>query len=898
LTGDDRGPDPEALLAAVAKEGSGRLKVFLGSAPGVGKTYDMLQAAHERKREGTDLVIGILETHGRQDTERMALGLEVLPRLRVNYRGVILGEMDLDGILARHPQLVLVDELAHTNAPGLRHAKRYQDVEEILAAGIDVYTTVNIQHIESRRDLVQQITGVWVQETVPDRVLEQAAEITLIDLPPTELIQRLQEGKVYVPEQAVRAIHRFFNPGNLIALREMAMEFAVEHVDASLVNYMHVHSVPGPLPARFRILACIGLSPHSERIVRYVRRRAERRQAPWVALHVELEQRAYSEAERNRLEAVMHLVERLGGESVVVPGRDVAEEVLAYAVRHNVTAIVLGRGREYPWPWLGRGRDISAKILARGTGYEVTFVPDEEGKPGRFSWPRWRAAVELPVSSLLPAALTVLVATGFAWGLKQTLPGPNISLAFLMGVLFVSIRYGLAPAILAALLSFLSYDYFFTVPYYSLAVKYTGEFTTIVFFLVVAVITANLASRVRAQVLQLRRTNQQSRTLLSFSRSLASATSAFEILGLMETFVERDLGLGAAGMLVPQGGSEDLFKEVRAQLGEVDRAAARWVAQHGQVAGWSTETLGAASWLFLPVQSRRGVIAVLGIAAGSRPERLTRDARRLLEAVCDQAAIAIERTLLVSDVEEARVSMEGEQLRSALLASVSHDLRTPLAAIIGSVSSLADYGSSIGPEDQRELLRTTLEEARRLNRYIQNLLDMTKLGQAGYTIQREWADLAEIVGSVVQRLQPSSGSVRIETFVPDHLPLLFVQAALIEQALLNLVENAIKYSPPQGTVSITVTASPGQIGIDVCDQGVGIPDTEKARVFDMFYRVHLGDRQPPGMGLGLAIARGLIQAHGGQLSVLDGPGGKGTRMRVLLPITSPEQVALGGAAGA
>ncbi|MBM7062165.1 sensor histidine kinase KdpD [Pseudomonas sp. UL073] len=872
----------DALLADVSKAGRGRLKVFLGAAPGVGKTFAMLQAAQAQLRQGTDLRAGVVETHGRAETEALLAGLPQQAPRRLDYRGVALTEMDLDGILAKPPKLVLVDELAHSNAPGSRHAKRWQDVLELLEAGIDVYTTVNVQHLEALNDQVRDITGVQVRETVPDWVLQEADEILLIDLPPRELLERLRDGKVYVPEQARAAIDAFFSQTNLTALRELAMQTAAARVDADLNRRYRQLGQEAPT-VRGRLLVGVDGDEQAERLVRHASRVAERRHLPWSLVHVDTG-RPRDEHSRTRLQAAQRLAERLGGEVVTLRAEEVARTLIEHAGERRASLLLVGRSRQrLRRRWLGRG--LAERLLRFGEGLEVSVLDTEVvNAPATHS-----TRAPLVLHDYLLAALAALGAAGLAWAVSRTLELPNISLVFLAAVLLVAVRSSLGPALACAALSFLAYDFLFIPPHFSLSIQRQEDVLTLLFFLLMAGLTGNLAARQRRQVDALRQTQGETTALLELSRKLTAATDRQAVLAVaaQQFSAWHDvevclLGRSADGVWKVEAGVQRL-------LAEQERAAADWCWRHDQPAGLGTDTLPGGRWWWWPLSGDDGPLALLGISP--RDERpLPAERRRLLAALAQPLAQALARAQLAEDLEAARLHGETEQLRSALLASVSHDLRTPLTAMRGSIDSLLALGEAIPLADRRELLEGTRDEAERLDRYIQNLLDMTRLGHGGLKLARDWVAPVDIVASALQRLRPLLAPLQVQTVVTDELPLLYVHAALIEQALVNVLENAARFSPAQATLRVAVEADDAELRFSVSDQGPGIPEAERAKIFDMFYTAARGDRGGQGTGLGLAICQGMIGAHGGRVTVGEGLDGQGTTLTLHLPLHPQPQL--------
>lgn len=900
---DQDRPAPDVLLAEAKKEGRGRLKIFLGAYPGVGKTYAMLEAAQARRLEGVNVVVGVVETHGRAETERLLHGLDVLPRKRLLYRGRVFGEMDIDAVLQRCPKLAIVDELAHSNVPGSRHTKRWQDVEELLAAGIDVYTTLNIQHLESLNDVVARISRVRVRETLPDKALELAEEIELVDLPPDDLIQRLREGKVYVRDQIGRAIRHFFSKGNLTAFRELAMRVAAERVDAQMINFMRAHAIPGPWPTQERLLVCVNESPMAKQLVRTARRMAERSRIPWIVVNVQTPRHnSLPDEAKDAIAEALRLAESLGAEAVTLPAEsDMAAELMRFARSRNVTRILLGRPRKRHWAAFFR-ENVAERVLKKAEAFEVTIVsPTAEEEKGQ------RIGPEAPRLGFDPKAYgwaTAIVAgaTLASFAVWQYLPLANISLVYMVAVLIVAMRFGLWPSLYTSLISFLAYNFLFTEPYHTFTVTHEVELSTILFFLIVAVLVGNLAARLKAQVEAMRTTARRTANLFDFSRRTVAAASLDDVLWAAVHHVASTLQCQALVLLPTEEGTLEIAAGYPPEdhLSLRDRGAADWAWQHDCLAGWSSDTLPAADWLFLPLKTQRGLVGLLGISfKDAQPEKsaLVPEQRRLLDALVDQVAVAIERTKLAADIEEARILTETEQLRSALLASVSHDLRTPLVSIIGSATSLSSRDARLSDDDRGQLVQTILEEGERLNRFVQNLLDMTRLGYGALQLNREWADLREIAGRAVRRLERVLAHHDVALAVPSDLPAIRVDPVLVEQVLVNLLDNAAKYSPQGSRIAISASLQDNSIVAQVCDQGAGIPVEAREAVFDVFYRLRGGDREVAGSGLGLSICRGLIEAHGGRIVVKAGPRDRGTLIEFSLPLEPVPEIIEDGKAG-
>ncbi len=880
----EKRPSPDALLEAAAREARGRLKIFLGAAPGVGKTYEMLTAAQARRREGVDVVVGVVETHGRRETEALLEGLEVVPRRHIDYRGRALDEMDLDAILARHPRLVLVDELAHTNAPGGRHPKRYLDVEELLAAGIDVYSTLNIQHVESLNDVVAQITRIRVRETVPDSILDRADDIEIIDLAPDELIQRLKEGKVYVPHQADRAVSHYFKPGNLTALRELALRRTAQRVDDQMLRYMQAHAISGPWAAGDRVLVCVNEFPSSLGLIRYAKRFSDRLHAPFTALYVETARtQKLSDAQRDRVADSLRFAERLGGEAVTLPGDRIADEVVRYACENNITQIVIGKSERSRWFEILHG-SVVHELVRRTANISVHVISgNEEAAPSEGQVATQSGGNFDPIPYAVTVAI-VAVAVGVGMVLQQSLRPASISLVFLTGILISAVRFGLFPSLFACGVSVLAYNFFFLPPVYTFTIADPENVVALFFFLVVAILASNVAGRARNQLVAARARARTNEELFGFSRKLAAIGSLDDLLWATVYQIAHMLKLHVV-ILMPsvQGIEVKAGYPPEDELDQADLAAARWTWEHSRAAGRGADTLPGAKRLFLPLRTGGGPIGVLGIDRDEPGPLLTPDARRLLDALADQAAIAIERITLTADIAGARMTAETERLRSALLTSISHDLRTPLASIIGALTSLRGFGDSYDGAVRAELMATIETEAERLNRFIGNLLDMTRLESGAIELKPAMVDVGEIVGTALQRARRFLADHRVDVDLAADLPMVRLDYLLFEQVLFNLLDNAAKYAPAGTLITVRARVVGEMILVSVIDEGPGIPPEDVERIFDKFYRVQAQDRQRAGTGLGLAISRGFIAAMGGTITAANRSDRSGAVFTVTLP---------------
>jgi two-component system, OmpR family, sensor histidine kinase KdpD len=885
-------PDPDVLLRRVqdqaARARRGQLKVFLGASPGVGKTFTMLEAARAKRAEGLDVVVGVVETHGRAETARLLEGLEILPRASLEYRGTWLQEFDLDAALARRPALLLVDELAHSNLPGSRHAKRWQDVEELLAAGINVYTAVNIQHFESLNDVVAQITEVRVRETLPDSILERADEVELVDVSPDVLQQRLREGKVYVPEQAGRAIERFFRKGNLIALRELALRRTAERVDAQMRGYMAERGIQDTWAAAERLLVCIGPSPSPGRLVRATRRMAVRLHAEWSAVHVETtrDQRLTSE-DRQEILRALELTEQLGGRAVTLNGQSVAEEIVAYARAHNVTRIVLGTTKRPRWRELFQGSLLDGLVRA-SDGIELLVITgdEEDGTQPRVAPGRTQSS---PRDYFVAAAIAV-IPTAIGVTLRRagaTVPPIDAAMLYLLAVVVAATRFRRGPALVASLVGIASFDFFFVHPFYTFSVSDIRYVLTFAVMLVVALVMGNLTGRVRSQAEAAREREQRTSALYALSRDLAAARDQDAILAAALRSLRETFAVEAIFLLPGEGGAISAAGPSSQPTEERERAVAQWTFDHLQAAGRGTSTLPAAEALYLPLSSSDRAVGVVGIPLADPAQFRDPARRRLLEALAGQTAVALERLTLAEHSRQSEIEVEAERLRTALLSSLSHDMRTPLAAIEGAASTLLQ---DMEPDSaaRRELAATIVQESQRMTRLVANLLDMIRVESGTLKVQKEWQLLSDVMGVALIRTDAQLRGHPVTASFPPRLPLVAVDEILLEQVFVNLLENAARHTPAGTPIDVGAEAGAGEVIAYVADRGPGLPPGEEETIFQKFYR---GGAGGGGIGLGLTICRGIVTAHGGKIWAENRPGG-GAIFRLSLPITGtpPELV--------
>lgn len=890
-------PSPDALLEATQRESTrtGRLKIFIGAAPGVGKTYEMLLTARAKVKEGVDVVVGIVETHGRKETLELLEGLEVVPRRILQYRGRSIDELDLDGLIARRPQLALVDELAHTNAVGSRHPKRYLDVQELLEQGIDVYTTVNIQHVESLNDVVAQITRIRVRETVPDSILDRADDIEVVDLTPQDLIQRLKDGKVYVSKQAERALKHYFSPGNLTALRELALRRTAERVDDQLLTHMQANAISGPWGAGDRVLVCISEDPRSPGLVRYAKRMADRLRATFTALNIETRRTLHlSEADRDRISQCLRLAEQLGGEAVTIPGnaRSLAEDIITFARSRNITHVVVGKSTRSRLFEILNGTvvhdlvrqsgSISVHVIAGVEAEALSKAPDRAGLVNKRGFNAGPYAV---------AACAVLGALGIATAVRPIVGIESVDLVFITAIVGIAVRYGLLPSLAASVLASLSYNFFFLPPTYTFTITEPTNVASFVLFSLVAFLVSNVAAMVGSQaaiaVARARTTEQ----LYGFSRKLAGAGTLDDVLWATAYQTASMLKVRVV-LLLPKNGKVELQAGYPPEdtIDAADVAAATWTWENRRASGRGSETLPGAKRLFLPLSTGRGIVGVIGIDDDRVGPFLTPDQSRLLSALADQAALAIERINLVEAIEETKIAVEKDRLRAALLTSLSHDLRTPLAGILGSAGALKELAADLSDAQKEELVLTIIEESERLNRFIANLLDMTRLESGAVSPTQSNYDLREAIGPALERAKGILRDHQVVLDFPNELPLVQIDPVLFEQVLFNLLDNAAKYSEKGTRIHVRGWSAAPDVCLQILDEGTGIPADDLEKIFERFYRVQKGDRVRPGTGLGLAISRGFIEAMKGKIKAANRTDKIGAAFTITLP--AAEQAAI------
>lgn len=890
---DNRRPTPDALLDKIRtdekKSRRGKLKIFFGGCAGVGKTYAMLSAAHEQLNEGVDVAVGIVETHRRPETEKLLKGLPLIPPLNMEYRGISLKEFNLDAALKRKPAIILVDEFAHTNAPGLRHPKRWNDVEELLDAGIDVYTTLNVQHIESLSDLVAGTTGVLVKETIPDSIFDIADDIVLIDLNVDDLLKRLREGKVYIAERArEQAADNFFKKGNLIALRELALRRTAERIDAQRDEYDLREGIRDRLPVADKILVCIGPDPLSAKLARTAKRVATSLKAPWVAAYVE-NARHYRLNDRGQraLAAVFRLVERSGGKVVVLQGDNAADELLDYAHSNRITKIIVGKPIKTTLRTFIEG-SLSDKIIRKSGDVDVYVVTSDPSIRSEVIF--GKNALSKFKSKLYGLSLAaVVMATAIGVATQSFISASDQALIYLTGVVIVATRCGMGPAVLYAFLSATCLDFFFIQPLYSFSIYDSAYWTTLAVIMITGFVIANQASKLRLQTILSRRRELNTQALYALTKELASIRGEKNIATTAAKHIAEALEVSVAIWLPrSEGNLTAIAGELPHHNSAKEDGALLWCFDNNKPAGRDTDTMPTASGFYLPLLSTTGVVGVLGVMPKNQEYHFSAEERALLETIANLLAASLERVKSAELAERSTVEAESERLRNTLLSSVSHDLRTPLASITGASSSIAMDYETLPPTTVRDLAKSIQNEASRLSRIVTNLLDITTLESGRVHPNLQPYFIQEIIGSALARSESFLAGRAIHTQADDNLPMVMVDGVLIEQVLQNLIENAAHHTPPESTISINASIRNNDVFVCVSDNGTGIPKGEEEKIFDKFYTVA---RRGPhkGTGLGLAICACIIKAHGRHIWVENRPEG-GARFIFTLPVADPSKL--------
>lgn len=899
---DDR-PDPDQLLARVEREQAkarrGRLKIFFGAAAGVGKTYAMLLAARERRAENLDVVVGLVETHGRQDTEALSADLEILPRRQVRYKGATLDEFDIDAALKRHPSLILVDELAHSNAPGSRHPKRWQDIHELLEAGIDVYTALNVQHLESLNDDVGQISGIRVWETVPDTVFEDADEVELVDLPPDELLVRLKEGKIYLPQQIQHAVDNFFRKGNLIALRELALRQTANRVDAQMLDYREHNAIREVWQVGDRILVCIGPNPLAEPLVRAGKRLAAGLRAEWLVVYVETPELVRLPAEkRDAILRILRLAEQLGAETVTLSAPDMSEAIIRFARERNINKLVLGKPNRRGWRrWLlgsvvdaliSHAHNINIYLLGSPQGRERDESEDELSPLKKKPLPGLRQRIPGKTKQrylgYVWAVAVNLLSVAIAQAIHGRLEQANLVMVFLLGVVFIATRLGRGPSILASVVGVAAFDLMFVRPYYSFTVADSQYLVTLLTMLIIGVVISNLMANVRSQAKVAGHRERRASVLYAISKDLASSQTEEDVVRSSVKHLYSEFSSPNV-ILFPNPHGRLVYARqapMEQSLLGADLSVAQWVYDHNEMAGHGTNTLPGSDAIYFPLSDEEQVIGVLAL----RPVNLRRvflpEQQKLLETFLRQIGQALARIRYAEQAKRTHLQIEAERLRNSLLSAISHDLRTPLATIVGSASALAEDDGHLKPADKQELSRAIVDEAERMSNLVNNILDMAKLDAGILDLNKQWHPLEEIIGTVLTRLQKHLGGRPVGVRLPPGIPMVHVDAVMIEQVLINLLENAVRYTPAGSPLEILAEFTDDQAEISVADRGPGIAKDSEEQLFEKFYQARREAAQS-GVGLGLAICRAIVEVHGGRIFARNRAGG-GAIFSFVLPL--------------
>ena len=889
----DQRPDPEKLLKRVQAEERhnlhGNLKIYLGAAPGVGKTYTMLQDAHTKRLQGLDITVGVVETHGRKDLEEVLKGLEILSRQQIEYRGQRLSEFDLDAALKRNPALIIMDEMAHTNAPGLLHAKRWQDIKELLDRGIDVYTTLNVQHIDSLNDVVAQIIHARIKETIPDFMLELADTIELVDLPPEDLLKRLQEGKVYFPKQAELATENFFRKGNLIALRELALRVTAERVNAQVLLYREGEGIKHVWSTKEKLLVCVGSRVTSTNIIRSTRRLAISLQAEWIAVHVETPQIRLSEEERNSAIENLRLAEQLGAETKILNGLDLVDEILNFAREQNITTIVVGKRVIPRWKKLFR-TSMADELVRYSREIDVYIITGEmdggaKQSSSNKSVPQKR---NIPWQIYIFSIGVVAVVTGINFFLYPYLNTSNLVMMYLFGVTIVALFGRTGPSVFASIVSVLAYDFFFIPPFYSLSISDIHYYFTLFVMLLVTLIICHFAVVSRRQAEVARLAEQYTATLHTLSRQLASTRGVDKLINIAVEYLAKIFDSDVTAMLPQNNHLKVKSKDKKTDaLNAKDQAVAQWVYDLGQAAGLGTDTLPFADSIYIPLLASRETIGVLRIKPHNLKHLLTPEQMHLLEACASQVALAIEVDRLQERTKKSEVQKATDRVRNALLQSVSHDLRAPLVAVMGAASTLKEMGSELDARTIKKIGDNIYFELEQLNRLINNLLQMTYLEAESVKLENEMCSLKDIVTLVVSTWSKKLGHKPININISAELPKIPLDRVLIEEVFINLIDNALKFTSPETPIDITADIKETNVIVSVDDRGPGIVPDEENKLFEKFYRGRMlaTDR---GMGLGLAICRSIVKAHGGKIWAENRPDG-GASFRFSLPLRQVEE---------
>ncbi len=878
-------PDPDQLLTRVerdqAKSKRGRLKIFFGAAAGVGKTFAMLLAARERRHENIDVLIGVVETHGRKETAALLDGLETLPPQEIAYKGTVLHEFDIDAALKRRPAIILVDELAHSNAPSSRHPKRWQDIQELLDAGIDVYTALNVQHLESLNDDIGQISGIRVWETVPDTVFEEADEVELVDLPPDELLLRLKEGKVYLPQQAQEAVNHFFRKGNLIALRELSLRQTANRVDAQMLDYREDNAIQEVWQVSDRILVCIGPNALAERLVRAGKRLAASLHAEWIVVYVETpELQRLPAVKRDGILRILRLAEQLGAETVTLSDPAMSEALIRFCRERNINKIVIGKPSRRGWRrWLmgsvvdvliSHAHNINIYLLGSPQLRERNDLPSDLTLFKKSPLPglnqRTLAKNQKRFGGYFWATAVTLLSSAVGQLMFGHLELANLVMVYLLGVVFVATRFGRGPSILASVLGIGFFDFLFVLPYYSFSVSDSQYLITLLAMLVVGIVISNLMINVRSQAKVASHRERRAAALYSMSKELSNTQSEEEVVNIAVKHLYSEF-TSLNVILFPNGFGHIIYPKQhgdKVSLRGADLSVAQWVFDHNEIAGQGTNTLPGAEAVYFPIYNEDKVLGVLALLPVNLRRIFLPEQQKLLDTFLGQIGQAVARIRFSEQARSTQMQMEAERLRNSLLSAISHDLRTPLATIIGSASAIVQENSQLNPTDILALGHGIVDEAERMSNLINNILDMARLESGVLELNKQWYPLEEIIGTVLSTLHKKLIDRPVKVKLPNGIPMIWADSLMIEQVLINLLENALRYSPLGSELEISAEIDPSTVQVSVADRGIGIPTGKEAQLFEKFYQTHHESAQS-GVGLGLAICKAIIDVHGGKI---------------------------------
>ncbi|MBF0583966.1 MAG: DUF4118 domain-containing protein [Magnetococcales bacterium] len=881
-------PDPDALLARLdagaMRQRRGKLKIFFGACPGVGKTYAMLTAAQVSQSQGTDVVAGVVETHGRSETARLLQQIEILPRRKNEYKGHLLEEFDLEAALTRKPQLILVDELAHSNTPGSRHPKRWQDIEELLAVGIDVWTTVSVQHVDSLNDVIGKITNIRVWERIPDHVIDQADEIVLVDLPPEDLLQRLREGKVYIPQQVEQAMENFFHKGNLLVLRELALRRTADRVDGDVRAWRREKSVTTVWPAREAVLVCVGPGPDSGKLVRCTAHRANQTGAPWHAIAIETPAiQTLPEAARSRIMGILKMAQEMGAKTASLSGQDAVEVAIAYARKYNLGTVLVGRDRYRRLPWQHSFAEKLGRMAPDLELLQIAREEDEQDANASTSPRVPRTGTVTPWRDRLLTFLVIALVTAGTSPVHDLLDLANIVMIFLLAVVFTAVRLGKGAAILSAFLAVASFDFFFVPPRFTFAVQDGQYLVTFTVMLTVALVVGQLTANLRFQASTANRREQRLQALYEMSKDLSSALSVEQIVEICQRFIRQGFNASVA-VFIPDREERLLPAEGSLVLDAVDPGIAQWSFEHGQTAGLATDTLPSARAIYIPLKAPARLCGVLAVVPGETGWELSPEQQQLLDTSATLIAIALERVYYVILARDTQVGMESERLRNSLLSAISHDLRTPLTVISGLTNAMCVAPPAL-PKPHADLAQAIRDEVARTITMVNNLLDMARMQMGHVVLRREWQTLEEIIGLSMGNCVPLLANHTIRIDLPPDLPLLELDTGLMERVFNNLLENAAKHTPAGSIIVLTARLSGPCVEVVVEDNGGGFPPGLEKILFQKFTRGKT-ESTTAGFGLGLAIVRSIVEAHGGSVRAENLSMG-GSRFILLLPTGIP-----------